>query len=67
MKDMKMIEDMVAKMMTGSHMGKKPKDEEEPEGETEDEEEVEVEIKFCGKDALKKAHDMLMASFSAKK
>lgn len=75
MKDMKMIEDMVAKMMMGSHMGKKgmkPMGEMEDYGEEgygmegedegESEDETEVMIKFCGKDALKKAHELLMGS-----
>ena len=35
-------------------------DEGEDEGESEDE--TEVMIKFCGKDALKKAHELLMGS-----
>jgi hypothetical protein len=29
----------------------------------EGEDETEVTIKFCGKDAMKKAHDLLMASY----
>jgi len=74
MKDMKMIEDMIAKMMMGSHMGKKGmkpmegeyEDEDgygmEGEDEGESEDETEVMIKFCGKDALKKAHELLMGS-----
>jgi hypothetical protein len=68
MKDMKMIEDMVAKMlmMGKGGMGKKDMEEEDyAEGEeSEDEgyEQDKVTIKFCGKDALKKAHDLLMGS-----
>ena len=78
MKDMKMIEDMVAKMlmMGKGGMGKKKmedgeyEEEDYAEGEDSEEEgyeegsegEDEVVIKFCGKDALKKAHDLLMGS-----
>jgi hypothetical protein len=75
MKDMKMIEDMVAKMlmMGKGGMGKKKMEEEDDYAEGEDSEEEgygeegsesedEVVIKFCGKDALKKAHDLLMGS-----
>jgi major membrane immunogen (membrane-anchored lipoprotein) len=74
MKDMKMIEDMVAKMlmMGKGGMGKKKMEEGEYEEEdySEDEgyEQDKVTIKFCGKDALKKAHDLLMGSaYSPKK
>jgi len=69
MKDMKMIEDMVAKMlmMGKGGMGKKKMEEGEYEEEdySEDEgyEQDKVTIKFCGKDALKKAHDLLMGSY----
>ena len=80
MKDMKMIEDMVAKMlmmgkggMGKHHMKGKDMEEEDDYAEGEDSEEEgygeegsesedEVVIKFCGKDALKKAHDLLMGS-----
>jgi major membrane immunogen (membrane-anchored lipoprotein) len=68
MKDMKMIEDMVAKMlmMGKGGMGKNKMEEGEYEEEdySEDEgyEQDKVTIKFCGKDALKKAHDLLMGS-----
>jgi SepF-like predicted cell division protein (DUF552 family) len=77
MKDMKMIEDMVAKMMMMGKggMGKNKMEEGEYEEEdySEDSEEEgyeqdKVTIKFCGKDALKKAHDLLMGSaYSPKK
>jgi SepF-like predicted cell division protein (DUF552 family) len=79
MKDMKMIEDMVAKMMMMGKggMGKNKMEEDEYEEEdyaegeeSEDEgyEQDKVTIKFCGKDALKKAHDLLMGSaYSPKK
>jgi major membrane immunogen (membrane-anchored lipoprotein) len=69
MKDMKMIEDMVAKMlmMGKGGMGKNKMEEGEYEEEdySEDEgyEQDKVTIKFCGKDALKKAHDLLMGSY----
>lgn len=72
MKDMKMIEDMVAKMlmMGKGGMGKNKMEEGEYEEEdyAEDSEEEgyeqdKVTIKFCGKDALKKAHDLLMGSY----
>jgi hypothetical protein len=69
MKDMKMIEDMVAKMMMMGKggMGKNKMEEGEYEEEdySEDEgyEQDKVTIKFCGKDALKKAHDLLMGSY----
>ena len=72
MKDMKMIEDMVAKMlmMGKGGMGKNKMEEGEYEEEdySEDSEEEgyeqdKVTIKFCGKDALKKAHDLLMGSY----
>lgn len=75
MKDMKMIEDMIAKMlmMGKGGMGKKDMEEEDDYAEGEDSEEEgygeegsesedEVVIKFCGKDALKKAHELLMGS-----
>ncbi len=70
MKDMKMIEDMVAKMlmMGKGGMGKNKMEEDEYEEEDESYEEDKVTIKFCGKDALKKAHDLLMGSaYSPKK
>jgi major membrane immunogen (membrane-anchored lipoprotein) len=69
MKDMKMIEDMVAKMlmMGKGGMGKNKMEEGEYEEEdySKDEgyEQDKVTIKFCGKDALKKAHDLLMGSY----
>lgn len=72
MKDMKMIEDMVAKMlmMGKGGMGKNKMEEGEYEEEDYSEESEEegyeqdkVTIKFCGKDALKKAHDLLMGSY----
>jgi hypothetical protein len=69
MKDMKMIEDMVAKMlmMGKGGMGKNKMEEGEYEEEDYSEEEGyeqdKVTIKFCGKDALKKAHDLLMGSY----
>lgn len=69
MKDMKMIEDMVAKMlmMGKGGMGKSKMEEGEYEEEDYSEEEGyeqdKVTIKFCGKDALKKAHDLLMGSY----
>jgi SepF-like predicted cell division protein (DUF552 family) len=77
MKDMKMIEDMVAKMlmMGKGGMGKNKMEEGEYEeedyskdSEHEGYEQDKVTIKFCGKDALKKAHDLLMGSaYSPKK
>lgn len=70
MKDMKMIEDMVAKMlmMGKGGMGKNKMEDGEYEEEDESYEEDKVTIKFCGKDALKKAHDLLMGSaYSPKK
>jgi major membrane immunogen (membrane-anchored lipoprotein) len=69
MKDMKMIEDMVAKMlmMGKGGMGKNKMEdgeyEEEDYSEDEGYEQDKVTIKFCGKDALKKAHDLLMGSY----
>jgi SepF-like predicted cell division protein (DUF552 family) len=69
MKDMKMIEDMVAKMlmMGKGGMGKNKMEdgeyEEEDYSEEEGYEQDKVTIKFCGKDALKKAHDLLMGSY----
>jgi hypothetical protein len=69
MKDMKMIEDMVAKMLMmgkgGMGKNKMEEGEYEEEGYSEDEgyEQDKVTIKFCGKDALKKAHDLLMGSY----
>jgi hypothetical protein len=69
MKDMKMIEDMVAKMlmMGKGGMGKNKMEEGEYEekdySEDEGYEQDKVTIKFCGKDALKKAHDLLMGSY----
>jgi hypothetical protein len=61
-KMMKMIE-----MMMSKKNGKEAEDMEEgyeEEGYGEDgEDETEVTIKFCGKDAMKKAHDLLMASY----
>jgi hypothetical protein len=69
MKDMKMIEDMVAKMlmMGKGGMGKNKMEdgeyEEEDYSEEEGYEQDRVTIKFCGKDALKKAHDLLMGSY----
>lgn len=61
-KMMKMIE-----MMMSKKDGKEAEDmeegyEEEGYGE-EGEDETEVTIKFCGKDAMKKAHDLLMSSY----
>ena len=74
-KMMKMIEMMMSKhkgMKHGGEYGKEAEDmeegdmeegyEEEGYGE-EGEDETEVTIKFCGKDAMKKAHDLLMASY----
>lgn len=60
---MKMIE-----MMMSKKDGKEAEDMEEgyeEEGYEEDEgyEQDKVTIKFCGKDALKKAHDLLMSSY----
>ena len=56
---MKMIE-----MMMSKKNGKEAEDMEEGDME-EDEgyEQDKVTIKFCGKDALKKAHDLLMSSY----
>lgn len=65
-KMMKMIEDMLTKHKAMKHGGKPGKEAEdmEEEGYEEDgESETEVTIKFCGKDAMKKAHDLLMASY----
>lgn len=75
-KMMKMIEDMLTKHKAMKHGGKPGKEAEdmeeegyeeegyEEEGyEEEGESETEVTIKFCGKDAMKKAHDLLMASY----
>ncbi len=72
-KMMKMIEDMLTKHKAMKHGGKPGKDMEEEgyeeegysedEGYEEGESETEVIIKFCGKDAMKKAHDLLMASY----
>jgi len=72
-KMMQMIEMMLTKhkaMKHGGKTGKYGKEaedmeegyEEEGYGE-EGEDETEVTIKFCGKDAMKKAHDLLMASY----
>ena len=69
-KMMQMIEDMLTKHKAMKHGGKPSKEaedmeegyEEEGYGE-EGEDETEVTIKFCGKDAMKKAHDLLMASY----
>lgn len=61
---MKMIE-----MMMSKKNGKEAEDMEEGDMEEGYEEEDEgyeqdkVTIKFCGKDALKKAHDLLMSSY----
>ena len=55
-KMMKMIE-----MMMSKKDGKDMEEGYEEEGYGEDE--TEVTIKFCGKDAMKKAHDLLMASY----
>lgn len=52
---MKMIEMMMSK--------KDGKDMEEGYEEDEGYEQDKVTIKFCGKDALKKAHDLLMSSY----
>lgn len=63
-KMMKMIE-----MMMSKKNGKEAEDMEESDMEEGYEEEDEgyeqdkVTIKFCGKDALKKAHDLLMSSY----
>ena len=63
-KMMKMIE-----MMMSKKNGKEAEDMEEGDMEDGYEEEDEgyeqdkVTIKFCGKDALKKAHDLLMSSY----
>ena len=56
---MKMIE-----MMMSKKNGKEAEDMEEGyEEEDEGYEQDKVTIKFCGKDALKKAHDLLMSSY----
>jgi hypothetical protein len=58
-KMMKMIE-----MMMSKKDGKEAEDMEEGyEEEDEGYEQDKVTIKFCGKDALKKAHDLLMSSY----
>ena len=58
-KMMKMIE-----MMMSKKNGKEAEDMEEGyEEEDEGYEQDKVTIKFCGKDALKKAHDLLMSSY----
>ena len=68
MKDdmMKMIEMMMSKhkgMKHGGEYGKEAEDMEEGYEEDEGYEQDKVTIKFCGKDALKKAHDLLMSSY----
>lgn len=55
---MKMIE-----MMMSKKDGKEANDMEEGYEEDEGYEQDKVTIKFCGKDALKKAHDLLMSSY----
>ena len=71
-KMMQMIEDMLTKhkaMKHGGKYGKEAEDMEEGDMEEGYEEEDEgyeqdkVTIKFCGKDAMKKAHDLLMSSY----
>ena len=74
-KMMQMIEDMLTKHKAMKHGGKPGKEAEDmEEGDMEEgyeeegygeegEDETEVTIKFCGKDAMKKAHDLLMASY----
>lgn len=73
-KMMQMIEMMLNKHKAMKHggkpgkYGKEAEDMEEgdmEEGYEEDEgyEQDKVTIKFCGKDAMKKAHDLLMASY----
>lgn len=69
-KMMQMIEMMLTKhkaMKHGGKTGKYGKEAEDMEEgyEEEDEgyEQDKVTIKFCGKDALKKAHDLLMSSY----
>ncbi len=57
-KMMKMIE-----MMMSKKVGKEAEDMEEGYEEDEGYEQDKVTIKFCGKDALKKAHDLLMSSY----
>ena len=55
---MKMIE-----MMMSKKDGKEAEDMEEGYEEDEGYEQDKVTIKFCGKDAMKKAHDLLMAGY----
>ena len=66
-KMMQMIEMMMSKHKgKPGEYGKEAEDMEEgygEEGEDESEDETEVTIKFCGKDAMKKAHDLLMANY----
>lgn len=65
-KMMQMIEDMLTKhkaMKHGGEYGKEAEDMEEGYSEDEGYEQDKVTIKFCGKDALKKAHDLLMSSY----
>jgi len=69
-KMMQMIEMMLTKHKAMKHGGKPGKEAEDmEEGDMEEgygeegEDETEVTIKFCGKDAMKKAHDLLMASY----
>ena len=66
-KMMQMIEDMLTKHKAMKHGGKYGKEAEDMEEgyEEEDEgyEQDKVTIKFCGKDAMKKAHDLLMSSY----
>jgi hypothetical protein len=66
-KMMQMIEDMLTKHKAMKHGGKPGKEAEDMEEgyEEEDEgyEQDKVTIKFCGKDAMKKAHDLLMSSY----
>jgi hypothetical protein len=69
-KMMQMIEMMLTKHKAMKHGGKPGKEAEDmKEGDMEEgyeeegEDETEVTIKFCGKDAMKKAHDLLMASY----
>lgn len=75
-KMMQMIEDMLTKHKAMKHggkpgkYGKEAEDMEEgemeegygEEGESEDESETKVTIKLCGKDALERAHKLLMGS-----
>jgi len=58
-KMMKMIEMMMSKKDGKEAEDMKEGYEEEDEGYEQDK----VTIKFCGKDALKKAHDLLMSSY----